>query len=106
MKSLKVTGSKASTSSTKFAVFGAPERKAQVHYWDHVLSVVRPFVVILSLPFHIFDFTSETAERNSTKLARKQDLNVLYQVCVLRADQKNKMAALASHWLRHFQLLL
>ena len=28
----------------------------------------------------IFDF-SETAERNSTKLDRKQDLNVLYQVC-------------------------
>ena len=30
----------------------------------------------------IFDFSSETAERNSTKLDRKQDLNVLYQVCV------------------------
>ena len=28
-----------------------------------------------------------TAERNSTKLDRKQDLNVLYQVCVFRADQ-------------------
>ena len=28
-----------------------------------------------------FDFSSETAERNSTKLDRKQDLNVLYQVC-------------------------
>ena len=30
----------------------------------------------------IFYFSSETAERNSTKLDRKQDLNVLYQVCV------------------------
>ena len=30
----------------------------------------------------IFDFFSETAEQNSTKLVRKQDLNVLYQVCV------------------------
>ena len=40
------------------------------------------------------------------KLDRKQDLNVLYQVCVFRADRKNKMAALASDWLRHFQLLL
>ena len=59
-----------------------------------------------SLTFHIFDFSSETAERNSTKLDRKQDLNVLYQVCVFRADRKNKMAALASDWLRHFQLLL
>ena len=56
--------------------------------------------------FHIFDFSSETAERNSTKLDRKQDLNALYQVCVFQADPKNKMAALASDWLRHFRLLL
>ena len=54
----------------------------------------------------IFYFSSETAERNSRKLDRKQDLNVLYQVCVFRADLKNKIAALASDWLRHFQLLL
>ena len=40
-----------------------------------------------SLTFHIFDF-SETAEQKSTKLDRKQDLNVLYQVCVFRADRK------------------
>ena len=39
-------------------------------------------------------------------IIRKQDLNVLYQVCVFRADRKNKMAALASDWLRHFRLLL
>ena len=54
----------------------------------------------------IFYFSSETTERNSTKLDRKQDLNVLYQVCVFQADQKNKMAALTSDWLRHFLLLL
>ena len=54
----------------------------------------------------ILDFSSETTERISTKLDRKQDLNVLYQVCVFRADRKNKMAALASDWLRHFRLLL
>ena len=54
----------------------------------------------------IFDFFSETAEQNSTKLDRKEDLNVLYQVCVFRSDRKNKMAALASDWLRHFRLLL
>ena len=127
--------------------------KSQVHYCDHALSVVRPSVRRPSLTFHIFDFSSETAkrnstftgskistfstkfvffgpfgktrwppwpligwdifdffsetaERNSTKLDRKQDLNVLYQVCVFRADRKNKMAALASDWLRHFRLLL
>ena len=65
-------------------------------------SSVRPS----SLTFHIFDFSSETAEQNSTKLDRKQDLNVLYQVCVFWADRKNKMAALASDWLRHFWLLI
>ena len=48
------------------------------NYCDHALSVVRPS----SLTFHIFDFSSEIAERISTKLHRKQDLNVLYQVCV------------------------
>ena len=83
-----------------FNVFSAPEPKAQVHYCDHVLSVCP------SLTFHIFDFSSETAQQNSTKLYRKQELNVLYQVCVFWADWKNKMAALASDWLRHFWLLL
>ena len=34
---------------------------------------------------------SETAELNLTKLDRKQDLNILYQVCVFRADPKTKM---------------
>ena len=53
----------------------------------------------------IFDFFSETAEPNSMKLDRKQDLNALYRVCVFLADRKNKMAALASVWLRHFRLL-
>ena len=67
---------------------------------DHVLSVVRPS----SLTFHIFDF-SLTAEQNSTKPDRKQDLSVLYQVCVLGPIEKPKMAALASDWLRHFRLI-
>ena len=58
------------------------------------------------ISWDIFDFSSETGERNSTKLDRKQDLNVLYQVCVFWVDRKNKMAALASDWLRHFRLLL
>ena len=74
-----------------------------MHYCDHALSVVRR---LSSLTFHIFDFSSETTERNLTKLYRKVDLNVLYQVCVFGADRKNKMAALASDWLRQFRLLL
>ena len=98
--------------SLAFWFFSAPEPKAQAHYCDHALSVVRrpsvgrPSVRRPSLTFQIFDFSSETAERNSTKLDRKQDVNVLYQVCVFWADRKNKMAALASDWLRHFRLLL
>ena len=88
-------------------VFSSPEPKAQVSYCHSAPSVVRPSGVRRpSVNFHIFDFSSETTEQNSTKLDRKQDLNALYQVCVFRADQKNKMAALASDWLRHFRLLL
>ena len=47
----------------------------------------------------IFDVSSD---RNSTKLNWKQDLNVLYQFCIFRADQKNKMDASTSDWLKHF----
>ena len=87
-----LTGSKISTSFSKFVFFG-PIGKTRWPPWTLI-------------GWDIFDFSSETAERNSTKLDRKQDLNVLYQVCVFRADRKNKMAALASDWLRHFRLLL
>ena len=44
----------------------------------------------------IFDFSYETTERNSTKLDRKQDLNVLYQVCVISAKKWIKIATLAN----------
>ena len=79
------------------SIFSVPEPKAQVHYCDHMLSVVRPSVVrpsvvrrLSSLTFHFFDFSSETTEWNLTKLDRKQDLNVFYQVCVFRADRKKQ----------------
>ena len=77
-----LTGSKISTSYTKFVFFG-PIRKTRWLPWPLI-------------SWDIFYFISETAERNSTKLDRKQDLNVLYQVCVFWADWKNKMAALAN----------
>ena len=55
----------------------------------------------------IFDFSSETAERNLAKLDRKQAFNAFYQcLCFSGKSGKNKMAALASDWLRHFRLLL
>ena len=135
-------------------LFSAPEPKAQVHYCDHTLSVVRRPSVRPSFTFTFsttplkplnriqrnlsaskismsstkfvffrligktrwppraligwdtFDFFSETTEGNATKPDRKQDLNVLYQVCVFRADRKTKMATPASDWLRHYWLLL
>ena len=74
-----LTGSKISTSSTKFVFFG-PIGKPR---WLPRLLIGR----------NIFNFSSETAEQNSTKLFRKEDLNVLYQVCVFRADRKTNMAA-------------
>ena len=75
-----------------------------MHFCDlRCPSSVRQSVVV---NFHIFYFSSKTTEWNSTKLNRKQDLNFLYEVCVFRADRKNKMAAMASDWLRHFRLLL
>ena len=43
-----------------------------------------------SLTFHIFDFSSETAERDSTTLDRKQDFKILYQVCVFGPIGKSK----------------
>ena len=87
-----LTGSKISMSSTKFVIFG-PIGKTRWPPWPLI-------------GWDILDFFSETAERNSTNLDRKQDLIALYQVCVFRANRKNKMAALASDWLRNFRLLL
>ena len=68
------------------SIISAPEPKAQVHYCDHALSVVRTSSVVVN--FSHFR------------------LLLLYQVCVFRAYRKNKMAALASDWLSHFRLLL
>ena len=45
--------------------------------------------------FGNFRICSKNVERNSTKLTRKEDLNVLYQVCVFQGDRKNEMDALA-----------
>ena len=84
-------GSKISTSSTTFVVFG-PIGKTR---WP-------PRSLI---DWDILNFSSVTAIWNSTKLGRKQDLNVLYQG-FFPADWKNKMATPASDWLRHSRLLL
>ena len=70
-----LTGSKISTSSTKFWCFG-PIRKTRWLPW--------PLIV-----WDIFDI-SETTERNSRKLDRKQDLNVLYQVLFFRPISEQK----------------
>ena len=53
--------------------------------------------------FHNFYF-SETAEHILTKHKRKQELNILYQVCVFQANPLKQIPALASDWPRHFLL--
>ena len=63
-----LTGSKISKPSTKF-VFFRPIWKTRWPPWPLIGR-------------DIFDFSSETAEPNSMKLDRKQDLNALYHVCV------------------------
>ena len=78
-----LTESKLSTSSTKFVFFGLIQKK---QYGRPGLWLAETY----------FDFSSETAERNSAKLDRKQDLNVLYQVCVFRAEKWIKIVTLAN----------
>ena len=68
--------SKFSLSSTKFVFFGSM-RKTRWPAWP--------------LPdWVIFYFSYETAEGNLTQLDRKQDLKILYQVFVFRADLKKQ----------------
>ena len=86
------TGSKISTSYTKF-VFFRPIGNQRWPSWSLI-------------GWYILDFSSATTERNATILDRKQGLKVLYQVCVFRTDRKSKMATMASDWPRHFRLLL
>ena len=72
-----LTGSKDTTPSTKF-VFVWPIGKPR---WLPLISR------------YILYFSFETAQRNLTKVGRKQEHNVLYYVCVFRADRITKMAA-------------
>ena len=62
--------------STKFVFFGSI-RKTRWLLWPLI-------------GWNIFDFSSETTEQNSMKLDRKQDLNVVYQVCVFHPSQSLK----------------
>ena len=87
-----LTWSKISMSSTKFVFFG---RIGETRWPSWLL-----------IGWDIFDFSSETTEWNSTKLDRKQDLNVFYQVCVFWGRWEKQDGPLASDWLRHFRLLL
>ena len=61
-----------------------------------------PSSVCPSFNFSHFDFSSEIAEQKLWKRYRKEELNVLYQVCGFWANRKTKMAALAPDGPRHF----
>ena len=94
------------------ALFSAPEPKAQVHYCDHSLSVVRPSVRLSVRPSSVVNFShfrlllwnSKTEFYETWQETRSLQNSTKF--CVFRADRKNKMAALASDLLRHFRLLL
>ena len=66
-------GSKISTPSTKF-VFIGPIGKTKWTPWPLI-------------GWDIFNFSEETAERNSIKVDRKQALNDFYYVCVFQANR-------------------
>ena len=87
-----LTGSEISTSSTMFVLFG-PNGKEDGHPG---LWVAETFSIPPLKPLNWI-------QRNVTGI--KMSIIVLLQVCVFRADRKNKMAALASDWHRHFWLL-
>ena len=76
-------GSKISTPSTKFVFFG-PIGKTKWPPWPLI-------------GWDIFDFFEETAERNSTKLDRKQALNAFYHVCVFQANWEKVLMAPHMH---------
>ena len=100
------TGSKISTSFTKFVFFGPVGKKMtalasdwlrhfRLLFWNRWFEINETWQEARSqypLPSLCFSGQSE-----------KQDGR---QVCVFRANRKNKMAALASDWLRHFRLIL
>ena len=75
-------------SSTKF-----------VFFWLMVKPRWPPWPLI---GWHIFDFSSKTAERNSTKLDRKLYHDVLYQAWVFLGRLENQMAIPASDCLKYF----
>ena len=79
------TGSKISTPSTKFVFFG-PIGKTRRPPW-------------LLICWDIFDFSSKTTERKSMKLDKKQDLNVLYQVCGFFSGRSEKQDGHSGLWL-------
>ena len=79
-----LTESKILMSSIKFVFFG-PIGKTRWPPWPLI-------------SWDIFNYCSDTAKLNSTKLDGKQDLNILYQAYAFRVDQRNKIAALDS-WL-------
>ena len=69
-------GNKTSMFSTMFVFFGPIEKMI----WP-------PWPLI---GWHVFVFSFETAERISSKLNRKQDLNVLFQVCIFWPIRKTR----------------
>ena len=90
---LKLTGSKMSTSSTKFVFFSGQSEKQDgcPGLWYAETFSTSPFKPLKGIQRNLAGSKISTSSTNFG---------------VFRADRKNKMAALASDWLRHFQRLL
>ena len=111
-----LTGSKISTSSTKF-VFFRPIGKLRTRIFYYMaLALLKDFYFLRVNIFirNCFNFFLVHLSRrlfwNSwtdfNKTWQEARFNVFYQVCVFWADRKNRMAVVASDWLRNFRLLL
>ena len=79
----QLSGSKISSSSTRFVCLGPIGKRL-------------PLILIG------WDYSSITADLSSTEPDRQHDHNVLYQVCGFQTNRKTKKVALTTDWLRFF----
>ena len=89
-------------------IFSAPEPKAQVHYCDHALSVVRPSSVCLSVRRWLFTISTSPLKplnRIQQNLTRRKNSTSSTKFVFFGQIGKTRWPPW-SDWLRHFQLLL
>ena len=76
------------------ACFAFRAARLKQYKWNQPWCTPKPLI-----DWDFFAYSSETAEQNSSKLDRMQDLNVFYQAYVFRADRKKKTGWPPDLWL-------